>query len=109
MKLKSNIFYNITFTDEFDMNTWCELYKVDRSIFDVLDCDDEGAYHATFSSDCVPVYHKEMVNKRKSEEEALNKYGKGRNGSPKKRTNGKFSNNAPKGRGQTANELFLLR
>lgn len=47
-------FYNLTFNDEFDMNTWCELYGVTKDVFDIVDSDDEGKFHVAFSSDCVP-------------------------------------------------------
>lgn len=105
----SGLFYNIVFDDEFDLATWCELYKTTKDVFDVIDMDDEGKYHATFSAECVPRYHKEVCKQVKAEMEVSGKYGKIGDGRIKTPTSAKHKDRAKAGRGQTADELFILR
>ena len=103
----SKIFYNLSFIDELDMTAWCELYGTTKDIFDISDTDEDGGYHVSFSADDVPKYHKEMCRMAKVEEEAINEQR--RNGTAKRRTNGKSRSKAKAGRGQTAHELFIYR
>ena len=103
----SKVFYNLEFIDELDMITWCELYKTTKGIFDTVEMDEDGGYHVTFSADDVPKYHKEVCKEVRAEMEAIN--GERRNGTAKRRPFKGHGNKAKAGRGQTANELFLLR
>ena len=100
------VFYNLSFIDENDMLTWCELYSTTKDIFDIIETDEDGGYHVTFGANYVPKYHREVIKEIKAEE-ALN--GKARYGAPKDRASRKPRNKAKAGRGQTAYELFILR
>ena len=100
------LFYNLSFADEIDMMTWCELYNTTKDIFDIMDTDEDGGYHVSFGANDVPKYHKEMCKKARAEEAMNEQRG---NGTAKKRTNRKFGSKTKARRSQTANEAFLLR
>ena len=101
-------FYNLTFNDEFDMNTWCELYGVTKDVFDIVDSVDEGKFHVAFSSDCVPKYHKEKIVKYMFMKEA-NTDGEKRNGRAKSGTTKEPKDRPKKSGSQIAYQQFLLR
>ena len=61
-------FYNEIFSNDLDMEFWCETYKVANDMFDSKEYDEDGKVHVTFSSRSVPLYHKEMVKKERMNE-----------------------------------------
>lgn len=97
-------FYNIEFIDELDMDTWCELYNVTRDVFDILDCDDNGSFHAVFSSVCVPKYHKEQIKLKKESE-----YGEDTNGRVQRGHTKRPNSKSKKIRSESPYEQFILR
>lgn len=86
------VFYNEIFANELEMDFWCETYKVTPDVFDSKEYDEDEKVHVAFSSQSVPLYHKDVIKR-----ERINEYKP------------RVKNRPKKGRGENPYEDFINR